>query len=178
MYFSAIKPFPFEKLPGEIRNQIFELCIADAMSKSRRPNEQNTQSGIRILPPQRFNFISSHAIPRVLSGLQVSVLPGWTGPGRIKTLGIGPLPLLFVNKQIHDEVSSLVDSKVEEVIIGPYGLQYADEDPNVRWELAYAYLKNRPHLRKHAKNIKVFLPWLQRHLYGFKNVHFFTVEIC
>lgn len=79
----------------------------------------------------------------------------------------GPLPLLLANKQIHDEVSSIIDSQVNEVAIGPYGLQYADEDPRVRWEHAYRLLRNRPHLIKNVKSVKVYLPWLRQDWYVF-----------
>lgn len=93
------------------------------------------------------------------------MLPGWSGPGKIKTSGLGPLPLLLVNKQIHDEVSSIIDAEVIELSIGPYGLQYADEDPNERWECAYRLLRNRPHLMKNVKTVKVYLPWLRQDWY-------------
>jgi hypothetical protein len=140
-----------EVLPGEIRNQIFELCISDALGRAKAP-------------AQRIIFGTTRFSNAPQKGFKISVLPQWCGVGSIRTEGIGSLPLLFVNKQTYNEVSSLVYSKVEEVSIGPYGLQYNDEDPNVRWAYAYALLKKRPHLQRLTKNVKIYLPWLRHDL--------------
>ncbi|CZR63326.1 uncharacterized protein PAC_13223 [Phialocephala subalpina] len=122
-------------LPGEIRNQIIELCIKGALSNRTLPSLSSGSSGITI-----------------------SVLPKWSGPCCLKMNGIGALPLLFVNKQLYKEVQSFVDSMVDEVSIGGYILQYPNEDPNLRWALAYSLLDKRPNILSFVKNIKINLP--------------------
>ncbi|KUJ07061.1 uncharacterized protein LY89DRAFT_743386 [Mollisia scopiformis] len=122
-------------LPGEIRNQIIELCILGTLKSPRSPTSQSKKSGITV-----------------------SILPRWNGPGNLRMSGIGTLPLLFVNKQLHDEVLSFVDSLVEELSIGGYILQYPNEDPRLRWNLVYSLLANRPTLQRFAPSIKVSLP--------------------
>jgi hypothetical protein len=129
-------------LPGEIRNQIIELCIFEArtwpaLMKSKPANSKSKSKS---------------------SGLTVSVLPKWNGPGCLRVEGFCCLPLLFVNKQLHQEVLSYVDSMVDEVSIGGYILQFPNEDPRTRWRLVYAMLEKRPGLRQFAQNVKVFLP--------------------
>jgi hypothetical protein len=128
-----------ETLPAEIRNQIFKICIYNAM---------NTRKQIPGLPPR----------PSKPSSFGVSVFPRWSGPGLMRTDGIGPLPLLFVNKQIYTEVSSLVYSMLDSVSIGGYLIQRPDEDPNIRWEVAYSLLRKQPSLLKYTKKVKIFMP--------------------
>lgn len=122
------------KLPGEIRNLIIELCILGALKKPKSPSSKSK--------PTR---------------LTVSVLPKWSGPGCLRMDGISALPLLFVNKQLHNEVLSYVDAMVDELSIGGYILQYPNEDPRIRWQLVYSLLKNRPSLQ-FARSIRVTLP--------------------
>jgi hypothetical protein len=124
-------------LPGEIRNEIFELCIGNALNNAKTPRFQ-TEAGKK--------------------GFTITALPQWNGPGCMRTEGIGPLPLLFVNRQIHKELSSLVYSKVEEISIGGYFLQFRNEDPSPRWDVAYSLLKQHPDLQKFTKNVKIILP--------------------
>lgn len=125
---------------------------------------KETSAGIAHPYQNRLLFGSPRFFPKPTNGTEVSVLPRWTGAARIETSGVGPLPLLFVNKQIYSEVFSLIDSRVTKVIIGPYSIQYGSEDPNLRWDLAYPLLRNRPHLLKHVKHVEVFLPWLRKDL--------------
>lgn len=142
-------PLLLDVLPGEIRNHVYDICIRDAMSRAKRRSQKNIFGTTRFSPPNS-------------EGFTVTVLPQWNGNGSLRFEGIGSLPLLFVNKQIFDEVSSLLHSKVEEVTIGPYGIQYSNEDANIRWAYAYALLRRHPYLLKHTKNISVYLPWLRR----------------
>lgn len=122
-------------LPGEVRNQIIELCILGALKSGNSPSSPSRSSGITV-----------------------SVLPQWKGPGCLKMNGIGALPLLFVNKQLHEEVQTLVDAMVDEVSIGGYILQYPNEDPNLRWKLAYPILNKRSTILAFAKNVRINLP--------------------
>jgi len=65
--------------------------------------------------------------------------------------GVAPLSLLFLNKKFYNEVSSLVYSRIDEVSIGGYLLQYQQEDPSVRWSKAYDLLEKVPLLfSKHS----------------------------
>jgi len=145
-------------LPGEIRNHIFEMCIAHSkntsMKKHKFVTQQNATQG---RPP----YVRSGIISQLVKGVEVAVLPRWQGHAQITTLGLRNLPLLLVNKQIHSEICSLVDSLVSEVTIGPYGVQFSNEDPNVRWEMAYELLLRRPYLLKNVKHVKISLPWLR-----------------
>ncbi|KAE8450461.1 hypothetical protein EG329_006537 [Mollisiaceae sp. DMI_Dod_QoI] len=122
-------------LPGEIRNQIIELCIVEALKCPK--------------------LLSS---PSKTSGITVSILPRWSGLGCLRMNGIGALPLLFVNKQLYKETLSFIDSMVDELCIGGYILQYPKEDPNIRWRLVYSLLDKRPNLQRFVKNVKVVLP--------------------
>jgi len=128
-----------ETLPGEIRNHIFEICIYNAI---KTPKE------VRGWP---------HRSPKP-SSFTLSVFPRWSGPGVMHTNGIGPLPLLFVNKQIYKEVSSLVYSMLDSVSIGGYLIQRPDEDPNIRWSVAYSILKKQPSLLKYTKKVTIHMP--------------------
>jgi hypothetical protein len=120
---------PFEQLPGELRNYIFKFCIHDAFtSASSKKVITKSQQKVETLP------------------LNITVLPRWTGPGQLRITGAGPLPILFLNKKLHDEVSSLVYSRVNEVSIGGYVLQYPQEDPTGRWKIAYDLLEKVPHI--------------------------------
>lgn len=118
-----------EKLPGELRNYIFEFCIRDAFTSAQ------SKKGITQSQP---------SLER--SPLSISVLPRWSGSGQLRVTGVGPLPILFLNKKLHGEVSSLVYSTVNEVSIGGYILQYPQEDPTTRWRIAYDLLEKVPHI--------------------------------
>ena len=135
--------YSLDHLPGEIRNQIFDLCIIDAV-KASKVNEI-VQGGEETLT--------------------ISVLPRWQGPGRLRMNGIGPLPLLFVNKRTHNELSSLVYAMVSQVSIGGYIIQYRDEDPNVRWNVAHSLIQQRPNILAYVKNVKVSLPYVRNDLF-------------
>jgi hypothetical protein len=140
------KHAPFEllkRLPGEIRNQIFEICIQEAMRSRKARISQRLQ---QILSPSKTTY------------LNVAVSPRWHGPGVMRVNGIGPLPLLFVNKQIYQEISSLVFSKLETVSIGGYLIQRPHEDPNIRWAVAYSLLNRQPSLLKFTRKIEIHLP--------------------
>jgi len=142
-------------LPGEIRNHILQYCIELARYT---PVSKIVSSGDGMF---HGSHRLHHVVKRRMHDFEVDVLPRWTGNAYIKTVGIKRLPLLFTNKQIYQELSSLVDSMVSTLTIGPYGVQFANEDPNVRWDMAYQLLERRPYLRQNVKKIKVFLPWLR-----------------
>lgn len=76
----------------------------------------------------------------------------------MRTEGIGPLPLLFANKKICKEVTSLVYSKLDNVSIGGYLVRHPDEDANVRWSVAYSLLSRQPSLLKYTRKVKIFMP--------------------
>lgn len=148
-----------EGFPGEILDQIFEICIQEAIDshKSRQA---------RRIPSQR--------APSEIRSFSVSVFPRWNGPGVMRTDGINPLPLLFVNKQIYEEVTSLVYSKLENVTFGGYPVQRPDEDPNIRWAVAYSLMSHHPTLLQFTGKVKVHLPTVSedciRLLISFVNV--------
>jgi hypothetical protein len=79
--------------------------------------------------------------------------------------GIGPLPLLFVNKKTYYELSSLVYAMISHVSIGGYIIQYRDEDPNVRWNVAHSLIQKRPNIAAFVKNVKVSLPYVRNDLF-------------
>lgn len=127
-----------ESFPGEIRNQIFEICIQDAIESEKA---RQTSSSRAKVP-----------------SFKVSVFPRWHGPGVMRTNGIGPLPLLFANKQIYGELSSLAFSRLDIVSIGGYQVQRQDEDPNIRWAVGYSLLNRQPSILKFSKKVKIELP--------------------
>jgi hypothetical protein len=136
---SSSKQIPsyFNKIPGEIRNQIFSLCISHALSHPKAQHSRSTSN---------------------LSGLTVSVHSRRSGNGYLKLEGIGPLPLMVVNRQTFNEVSSLVYALVEHVSIGSNISLYLDENPNERWKFAYSLMEKRPYMQRLAKSVKVVLP--------------------
>ena len=93
----------FLRLPGEIRNQIFDLCILMALASPKAA--------------------ASRSRPRE-KGFTVTVYPRWHGPGSISMDGIGSIPLLFVCKQIYKDLSSLICSMVDKICIGGYILRH------------------------------------------------------
>lgn len=136
-----------ECLPGEIRNQIFELCIQDTL----KPPKASWSTMQPLLP-------SSNAS-------ELSILPQWHGPVRVRMGGIGPIPLLFVSKRLSAEVASLVYSRVGSVSVGGYILQYPDGNYDLRrWNLIYPQLLNC-HLRQFARSIKLKLPSTRQDLH-------------
>ena len=143
-----------QSFPGEIRNQIFQYCIQDAIesAKTRRTDHLRLQA---------MTYQSSTS---KVPSFNVSVFPRWHGPGVMCTNGIGPLPLLFANKQIYGEVSSLVFSQVDSVSIGGYMVQRQDEDPNIRWAVGYSLLNRRPSLL-FSKKFKIRLPRVSYSIY-------------
>ena len=112
----------FEALPGEIRNQIFEYYIKNALKPTK---------------------IASWSTARAAKCLELSILPQWHGPARMRISGIGPLGLLFVNKHVLAELGSLIYSKIDDVRIGGYILQYRDDDPRIPFGRLYPLLLNR-----------------------------------
>jgi len=127
----------FRMIPGEIRNQIFSLCISHALSHPKAGHSQSATNP---------------------SGLTVAVHSRRSGNGYLKLDGIGPLPLMIVNKQTYNEVSSLVYALVEHVTMGSNISLYLDEDPNERWKFAYSLVEKRPYIQMLAKSVKVILP--------------------
>jgi len=71
---------------------------------------------------------------------------------------IGSIPLLFVNKQVYEELSSLIYSRVDSVCIGGYILQYRNEDPSARWNCAYSLVRKQPNLQKFTREVTIRLP--------------------
>jgi hypothetical protein len=138
-------------LPGEIRNQIYRQCILEALKK-----------------PKSSRSASSPGSPITEPTLKVSVLPRWTGPGHFRLEGIGKLPILFVNKQMHKEIHSLVYSMIGSLSIGGYILQFPSEDPSGRWERAYTLIRQRPDLQAFVKQVTVTLPTVRDDLFRFQ----------
>ncbi|KAG9238492.1 hypothetical protein BJ875DRAFT_40312 [Amylocarpus encephaloides] len=123
-----------ERLPGEIRNHIFGICL-------------------------------QHTFINGVSNVTISAFPRWSGPGVMRLAGLGPLSLLFTNKQIHSELLSLVYSQVDQVVIGGYIIQHPDEDPNARWQIAYSMLDKQPLIMKLAESVKIHMPCLRLDLH-------------
>jgi hypothetical protein len=123
----SYEPSSIERLPGEIRNQIFELCLQSVLRLSSK-----------------------------LRATELSILPRWHGPVRARMTGIGPMGLLFVNKCIYEELSSIIYSQIDTLRIGGYILQHP-EDQLLQWELLYPALMS-PYTVRYMKNVKVKLP--------------------
>jgi hypothetical protein len=118
-------------LPGELRNAIFTLCIDHALSHPRP---------VAPLP------------------LTATIYSPSPNSGHLKLSSIGPLPLLFLNKQTFTEVCSLIYARVEHVSLGPGISQYLDDDVEERWKFAYRLVEKRPYIMKMAKSIEITLP--------------------
>jgi hypothetical protein len=133
---SKSQPSSLEALPGEIRNDIFELYIQGALKPTRGASWSTT---------------------RPAKGILLSILPQWHGPARMRIDGIGPLALLFVNKQIYNELASLVYCRVENLRIGGYIMQHPNDDPTLRFQPLYPLLLN-PYICRFTRSIKLKLP--------------------
>ncbi|KAF4629949.1 hypothetical protein G7Y89_g8192 [Cudoniella acicularis] len=138
-----------ETLPGEIRNAIFEMCIVAAL---KQPNTSKTSS------------LVSTEIPKTRN-VTVSIFPRWHDPIFMRTEGLGPLPLLFVNKQIYKELSYLIYSNLDQVSIGGYPLNFPNENPNHRWALVYSRLEKLPGVLKRTRKVKVSMPYFHVNLH-------------
>lgn len=147
--FTTSTPIPRNRLhllnlPGEIRNQIYELCTQHSL---------DSLEGL---------------IPRAAYrkwGLMVYVVPRWQGAARLTVEGMGSIRLLFVCKQIYEELSSFLISKTGRLCLGGYILQNLYENPTVRWQLIYDILAKRPAIQKFAKHVLVRLPSTHPELY-------------
>jgi hypothetical protein len=128
---SLSPPTTLTTLPGELRNAIFTLCIEHALS-----------------------------YPKSLAPLPLTATIYSPSPdtGHIKLSNIGPLPLLFLNKQTFTEISFLLYAQVEHISLGPGISQYLDDDPEERWKCAYSLVERQPYLQRMAKTIEITLP--------------------
>ena len=128
-------PSHLTTLPGELRNQIFTLCINRAL-----------------------NHHLYHPLTLASSPFTTSVYSPTAKTGHLKLSNIGPLPLLFTNKQIFAEVSSLLYGRVEHVSIDEQVGVWLDDDASSRWEFAYSLLQGRADLMKVVKSVEITLP--------------------
>lgn len=112
------------KLPGEVRNRIWNLCVNDALfcERCRRYHE--------------FTYpISSHML----------------------ITGISPFPLLFVNKQIYQELLGLVYSRLAPLKILGYNLKkYPGPDEFRQLKTTPKWPRNDV-VQAHARSVKIFL---------------------
>lgn len=142
-----LSPFHFMALPGEIRNKIFDYYIMGALKSSK----SQPRSSSAISPKSRH--------------VAAAIFPRWNGPVLMRVEGLAALPLLFANKQVYSELSFLVFSKLDRVSIGGYPLQYPDENPDIRWKLAYSHLEKQPGLLKFTRNVTVSMPCMREDLH-------------
>ncbi len=131
-----------EKLPGEIRNLIFQFCISNSLrGKTSRIKSKASNAFI------------------------IHVQPKWQGRSKMCLDGLGRLPLLFTNKQIYNELSTLIYSSACQVFIGGYILQHPDEDPSFRWSCAFLRLEEHPIIQKFTRSVKITLPHIRNDLF-------------
>lgn len=137
----------FLALPGEIRNQIYNLLLIPSIGTSKSP-----PSSIQIFTPPFPLAISKS------SKLSITAVPHWGEYPIIRIKKIGLLQILLVNKQIHGEVSTLLYSHAEDLTVGGYILQFRDEDPTMRWKTMFQMLERRPGLLQSVKNLTIRMP--------------------
>jgi len=76
------------------------------------------------------------------------------------------LPLLFTNKQIYNEISTLIYSRIDNITIGGYIMQYPAEDLTSLWDNLYTALEILPGLLKYTKTVTVKLPSVREDLFS------------
>ena len=94
--------------------------------------------------------------------MDLSILPRWQGPVRVRVNGIGPLGLLFVNKRIHGELLSTIYSQSGTIQLGGYILQHPDDSLS-RWKLIYPLLTH-PYMLRYMTTVKIKLPTIRADL--------------
>jgi hypothetical protein len=74
--------------------------------------------------------------------------------------GIGPLPLLFTNKQIHDEVVSTVYSNLRPIAINGYFLIFHQSPISFLPSLSYpAIWPHHPHVQNFARSVSITMSY-------------------
>jgi hypothetical protein len=131
----------FLALPGEIRNQIYNLLIFSSLNTPKSTLKKARPSDL----PASTKF-------------SITALPRWNGSPQIRLEGVGCLQILFISKQIHREVSSLLYSRADNLTLGGYMLQYRDEDPSRRWKATYDMLERRLGLLSTVRNVTIRMP--------------------
>lgn len=126
---SLSQPPSLTTLPGELRNQIFNLCIDDALT------------------------------PPLASPLTATIFsPSQESGHLILSNNRGPLPLLFTSKSIFSEVLSLTYARVHTLEIGRDIKVWLDEDAISRWDHGFKIAAARPEIFKSVRNIEVTMP--------------------
>jgi hypothetical protein len=126
-------------LPGEIRNQIYDILVVSSLDRKSGPNSFRRQRNERV----KFS---------------ITALPRWTGSPLVRFADIDPLPILFTSRQVYHEVSTLLYSRVDTLTLGGYVLQNRDENPTVRWQSMFEALERRPGLVNAVRGVTVRLP--------------------
>jgi hypothetical protein len=73
--------------------------------------------------------------------------------------GIGPLPLLFTNKQIHNELVSLVYSRLEPVAINGYFLMFQQRPTSFLPHSYPAFWPHHPHVQTFARKVTITMAY-------------------
>lgn len=73
--------------------------------------------------------------------------------------GIGSLPVLFVNKQIHDEAISLVYSRLEPVAINGYFLTFHQSQTSFLPSSYPAIWPHHPHVQSSARSVSITMSY-------------------
>jgi len=73
--------------------------------------------------------------------------------------GIGPLPLLFTNKKIHDEVVSLVYSGLKTIAINGYFLKFHQSSTSFLPSSYPAIWPHHPHVQNFARSVSITMSY-------------------
>ena len=119
----------FLDLPGEVRNRIYEYVNINATTSS---DQQNLDDG------------------QVPGRLRVSVKPGY-----MYYCGIKPIPLLFANRQVYEELSSVIYSNMGTIRLRVYRFEHRNKLPTYR--CTYESLNRWPNIRTYARHLKIII---------------------
>ncbi|KAH8591514.1 hypothetical protein B0O99DRAFT_598099 [Bisporella sp. PMI_857] len=129
-----------ERLPGEIRNKIYEFCIINAFQSSVAKRRQGKTK------PSMNHF-------------DITVVRRWDKLPVLRLEGAGPLPLIFANKLFYNEVTSLIYCKVRTLKIGGYILRNQYDDPVSSLKAAYTLILKSLTLLRFTKNLTIIFPF-------------------
>ncbi|PMD29979.1 hypothetical protein L207DRAFT_520610 [Hyaloscypha variabilis F] len=129
---TTFSPTTLTTLPGELRNEIFNLCITQAL----------THPQYRSTSPFTGTVFSRHPNTGYLKLSHV----------------VNPLPLVLVNRQTCIEVFSLLYARVERIELGDGVSVWLDDDAVERFNFAYQILERAGCVMKMVKSIEIVLP--------------------
>jgi len=124
----------FLDLPGEVRNHIYEYVVIDATTSAGRDQSSHYKPGDEFKP--------------IAHRFRVLVRPGY-----MYYRGIGPVSLLFVNKQIYEELASVIYSNMGTIWLRVTRFEHRKN--HLTYRCTFESLNRWPNIQRYARKFKV-----------------------